>query len=468
MQKKTTFFLVLFSIFVLWSPGYVLAETGYDRSVTMWKEVVARVSPYRSTLQNLYAEVEYQLGADKSKLIQAFSKRLGREYPGSYYGGGSFGKLVLNNYTQVSFDAQWNIIILSQRFGSLVKIYNFRQNTLEISNGPNKISMRFDLRYPARSRFTQATIPALAVTAKNVWAWKGVRQNFPSPLLDILNDVYAYKIAAENSIRMDQLAENMINNEGTRHYVLKDAEVLYRSGRQRQTTKVGTTRRVTTGRSTSHVLQATTPYAVLNLFFWPGIIAIVIIGGITVAMRSVLPAYGHVWKKYGPLKQKFKELAEDVRYESRKTLHSPAELAFHKVLQEVVDGDRYQINGKTRLADLIQVETQLWGPQWQYQFNRIKSKHVDFVLLEKSSSRIIGVIELDDSSHLRPDRQARDRFVDRALERAGIPILHYPCMREYFLPDVENMLRETFAIDLKNCDFRMGPATVRDKDLNSF
>lgn len=107
------------------------------------------------------------------------------------------------------------------------------------------------------------------------------------------------------------------------------------------------------------------------------------------------------------------------------------------------------INGKTRLADLIQVDKQQWGPQWQAQFNRISRKHVDFVILEKSSSAILGIIELDDSSHQRLDRQNRDRFVDRALERAGIPILHYPCLREYSLTDLQNALQAQFGIIAK-------------------
>jgi len=264
----------------------------------MWREVVARVSPYRLTLQNLYAEVESRLGPEKSKLTQAFAKRLREEYPGSYYVGGMYGQLAINDYTKLGFDSHWNITVLSQRFGSLSKVYNFRQKTLEISNGPNKIGIRFDLRYPAHSRFTQATIPALSVTAKNLWLRKGARQAYPSPLRDILNDVYDHKIADENGIRMDQLAENMINNKGTRYYVLKDAEELYRNSGRGGANKDRTTRRVSADKPTSEALPVFSPYAVLTLFFWPGIIAIAILGVITFATRHLRTAHNLAWRKF--------------------------------------------------------------------------------------------------------------------------------------------------------------------------
>lgn len=56
-------------------------------------------------------------------------------------------------------------------------------------------------------------------------------------------------------------------------------------------------------------------------------------------------------------------------------------------------------------------------------FNKVQAKHVDFVLCDKKMvARII--IELDDSSHNRPDRQARDSFVDEILENVGYKVIH--------------------------------------------
>lgn len=43
------------------------------------------------------------------------------------------------------------------------------------------------------------------------------------------------------------------------------------------------------------------------------------------------------------------------------------------------------------------------------------------------------MIELDDISHERPDRQERDRLVDAVFNQAGLPILHVK-VRSYYAP----------------------------------
>ena len=64
----------------------------------------------------------------------------------------------------------------------------------------------------------------------------------------------------------------------------------------------------------------------------------------------------------------------------------------------------------------------------------------------------MGVVELDDRSHLRPDRIARDKFVDAALAEAGIPILHYPVRAEYSPAEIQAKLCETIGLKLERQD----------------
>ena len=54
---------------------------------------------------------------------------------------------------------------------------------------------------------------------------------------------------------------------------------------------------------------------------------------------------------------------------------------------------------------------------------KIQSKHVDFVLSDQNMN-IVAILELDDSSHNRPDRQARDAFVDQILTGVGYMVIH--------------------------------------------
>jgi very-short-patch-repair endonuclease len=53
----------------------------------------------------------------------------------------------------------------------------------------------------------------------------------------------------------------------------------------------------------------------------------------------------------------------------------------------------------------------------------INRKSVDFVLCDKAYISPKLAIELDDKSHERPDRQERDKEVERILSDAGVPLL---------------------------------------------
>lgn len=75
---------------------------------------------------------------------------------------------------------------------------------------------------------------------------------------------------------------------------------------------------------------------------------------------------------------------------------------------------------KVRLWDLI--EPRKGSSNKKELENKIRSKHVDFVLVDPELN-VIGVLELDDSTHDREDRKSRDSFVRDALEGAGITMI---------------------------------------------
>jgi hypothetical protein len=129
-------------------------------------------------------------------------------------------------------------------------------------------------------------------------------------------------------------------------------------------------------------------------------------------------------------------------YQRETHLVSPAERSFLGVLEQAV-GDQYRIMGKVRLADVIKVRFGMNGKGRQSAFNRIQSKHVDFVVCTAKDLAIQCVLELDDQSHDRATRQDRDEFVDKALKAAGVPILHFSAKRSYAVTEV----RQTLAAD---------------------
>lgn len=110
------------------------------------------------------------------------------------------------------------------------------------------------------------------------------------------------------------------------------------------------------------------------------------------------------------------------RYQARESFFSRNELKFYKELKKSAPAFHYVIFSKVRLADII--EPKKHDSTWQAHFNKICSKHVDFVLFDEKINAPKLVIELDDRSHDRADRQKRDFFVDKAFHQSGIPILH--------------------------------------------
>lgn len=108
-----------------------------------------------------------------------------------------------------------------------------------------------------------------------------------------------------------------------------------------------------------------------------------------------------------------------VHYEKTKIM-TDGELRFYKVLRYVVRND-YDVLAQVRLASVVKIQDKYFI--WK-KFNLLGAKCVDFVLIDKAAGTTKLVIELDDKSHLRADRQRRDRFVNGILKEAGIPILH--------------------------------------------
>jgi hypothetical protein len=126
--------------------------------------------------------------------------------------------------------------------------------------------------------------------------------------------------------------------------------------------------------------------------------------------------------------------AAPLRYRLRDDFLSPAERSFYGVLCQVA-GTLYSVLAKVRLADVLYVP-RTGNRNWTAQQNRINQKHVDFLLCNPGTMAPVLAIELDDASHRRRDRAARDEFVDAALKVAGLPVGHVPVKASYTADDV--------------------------------
>lgn len=108
------------------------------------------------------------------------------------------------------------------------------------------------------------------------------------------------------------------------------------------------------------------------------------------------------------------------QYKRRNFFLTRAEHECYDALVEAV-GQEYRIFAQVHLPTLV--DNKVVGQNWRGAFRHISEKSVDFVLCDKAYISPKLAIELDDKTHERPERQERDREVERILRDAGVPLL---------------------------------------------
>ncbi len=93
--------------------------------------------------------------------------------------------------------------------------------------------------------------------------------------------------------------------------------------------------------------------------------------------------------------------------------------AFCALMQAV--GDEYFIFPQVKLDKILDWKGN--GKNAMYAMRHINQKSVDYLLCDKKYLNPRLAIELDDSTHTRPDRIERDHEVERILKDANFPLL---------------------------------------------
>ena len=115
-------------------------------------------------------------------------------------------------------------------------------------------------------------------------------------------------------------------------------------------------------------------------------------------------------------------------YAKRDYLLSQNELKFYKLLKGITTKYNLLIFTQVTLYEIINNKN-----SWNYaDFNKIRSKSIDFVITDVNT-KIKFCIELDDPSHLKEQRIARDNFIDSLFRDLGIKLLRIPVQSYYNL-----------------------------------
>lgn len=122
-------------------------------------------------------------------------------------------------------------------------------------------------------------------------------------------------------------------------------------------------------------------------------------------------------------------------YKRKQSVLTQAELVFFNFLSNNLKN--VIILSKVRIADFIQVDKHLCSVDFARQsFYKISNKHIDYLVLDSRTGDIICAVELNDYTHNRPDRVARDEFIGRVLRSCNIPLI-------WITDTIDNISKET-------------------------
>lgn len=127
-------------------------------------------------------------------------------------------------------------------------------------------------------------------------------------------------------------------------------------------------------------------------------------------------------------KRAFEELAsKDFSlddYKLKERIMSDSEMGFYINLKKSLE-DKFIVLSKVRIEDFIKVaESGMPFGEKESLRNRIKSRHVDFLICDRETTKPLLAIELDGSSHKNSKRVERDKFVNELCESVNLPIEH--------------------------------------------
>jgi very-short-patch-repair endonuclease len=113
--------------------------------------------------------------------------------------------------------------------------------------------------------------------------------------------------------------------------------------------------------------------------------------------------------------------------EATQTILSEPEQVLYRRLVEALP--EYLVLPQVQLVRVMRFKR---GQRDRAVWNRISQLSIDF-LIAKPDTSVVAAVELDDSSHLRVDRQDADARKEHALMSAGVPLIRW---RVGKLPDV--------------------------------
>ena len=139
--------------------------------------------------------------------------------------------------------------------------------------------------------------------------------------------------------------------------------------------------------------------------------------------------------------QKNEEINNNIdmsKYISNGYIMTQTELKFYRELKKVTDKMELAIFPQIDLERLINVKDNNNRDR-----NRIKSRSIDFSIVNNKNCKIVCCIELDDYTHNRENVKKVDSFKNNLFKQVNIPLYRIKVNNYYDLDNIEIIIKES-------------------------
>lgn len=126
-----------------------------------------------------------------------------------------------------------------------------------------------------------------------------------------------------------------------------------------------------------------------------------------------------------------------LNYTKKDFIMTQTELIFYRELKKVTDKLELSIFPQVNLERIINVKDNN-----KVDRNRIKSRSIDYTIVNNKNCKIICCIELDDYTHNYKNRIERDNFINELFNTVGIKLHRIKVNNTYNLEELENKIKE--------------------------
>tara|TARA_R110000737_G_scaffold89824_5_gene122309 strand:- start:4416 stop:5075 length:660 start_codon:yes stop_codon:yes gene_type:complete len=121
-------------------------------------------------------------------------------------------------------------------------------------------------------------------------------------------------------------------------------------------------------------------------------------------------------------------------FDRKTALFTPAEKNFQNLVEQAMGG-KYRIINRVKLADIVSIRNGVSNRASQTAANNANSKYLDFVICERDTMKLLGVIDLVDTQG-KGYKVKKDWFVSGALEAASIPHIRIKVKPNYTIDEI--------------------------------